>query len=120
MGKPVVLNFWAGLLPYSRVEMLDLERFNQEFGASVTVIGIDVGQFTGLGYQGDAENLLAELGVTYPAGLTTDPEIMKDYNIIAMPTTVFVDAQGAIFEHWSGVINYETLVRITNEMLAQE
>ena len=78
-GKPLVLNFWAGLCPPCRAEMPDLQEFYEENKARVNLLGIDVGQFTGLGDQASAKALLEELDVTYPAGFTNDGGVMRDY-----------------------------------------
>ena len=118
-GKPVVLNFWAGLCPPCRAEMPDLQDFYNESNGRVTLVGIDVGQFTGLGRQDDARALLRELGVTYPAGFTNDGSVMAGYKVLSMPTTVFVSPNGEVFRTWAGVLNKEVLTRVTNEMLAQ-
>ena len=118
-GKPVVLNFWAGLCPPCRAEMPDLQEFHDEFKDRATLIGVDVGQFTGLGNQDAARSLLNELNITYPAGFTEDDTVIRRFKVLAMPTTVFVDASGAIFRTWGGVLNREKLAEITNEMLSQ-
>ena len=78
-GKPLVLNFWAGLCPPCRAEMPDLQEFYEENKDRVNLLGIDVGQFTGLGDQASAKALLEELDVTYPAGFTNDGGVMRDY-----------------------------------------
>ena len=119
-GKPVVLNFWAGLCPPCRAEMPDLQLFYEEFKDDVTLIGIDVGQYLGLGNQIDAQNLLLELGVTYPAGFTNDDRVIRLYEVLGMPTTVFINSKGEIFRQWGGLLNLEVLADISNEMLAQE
>ncbi len=117
--KPIVLNFWAGLCPPCRAEMPDLQSFNEKFQDRALLLGIDIGQFTGLGSQEDAQDLLNELGVTYPAGFTTEGGVIKDYKVLGMPTTVFIDAQGRIFNKWTGALNSEVLEEITLEMLNQ-
>jgi thiol-disulfide isomerase/thioredoxin len=119
-GKPLVLNFWAGLCPPCRAEMPDLQEFYDENKDRVNLLGIDVRQFTGLGNQGSAKALLEELNVTYPAGFTSDGGVMRVYKVLGMPTTVFIDSQGEVFRHWGGVLNNETLTRITNEMIEAE
>ena len=117
--KPIVLNFWAGLCPPCRAEMPDLQVFSEKFQGRALMLGIDIGQFTGLGSQDDGQNLLDELGVTYPAGFTNDGSVVRDYEILGMPTTVFIDAQGKIFNKWTGALNSEVLEEKTLEMLNQ-
>ena len=119
-GKPVVLNFWAGLCPPCRAEMPDLQEFHDEFSDRVVLLGIDVGQFTGLGNQEDARELLKELGVTYPTGFTEDGTIMRSYSVLGMPTTVFINSRGELFRNWTGVLNSEKLAEISNEMISAE
>jgi thiol-disulfide isomerase/thioredoxin len=119
-GHPVVLNFWAGLCPPCRAEMPDLQRFYDESKDDVLLLGIDVGQFTGLGNKEDAQTLLRELDITYPAGYTNDASIMRKYEVLGMPTTVFIDSNGEIFRNWTGVLNRDTLKQIASEMLEAE
>ena len=119
-GKPVVLNFWAGLCPPCRAEMPDFQAFADDNRDSVTVLGIDVGQFTNLGSQDDARILLDDLGISYPAGYTTDGTIMRRYEVLGMPTTVFINSSGEVFRLWGGILDHEVLQDITDEMLAAE
>ena len=119
-GEPVVLNFWAGLCPPCRAEMPEFQRFYEEFKDQVTLVGIDIGPFMRLGSHRDAENLLRELGVTYPAGFTNDGSVPRKYRITGMPTTVFIKSNGEIFDKRTGALNRNTLVRMTTEMLRAE
>lgn len=118
-SKPIVLNFWAGLCPPCRAEMPDLQEFNEEYKDRALLLGIDLGQFTGLGNQKDATDLLDELGVTYPAGFTEDVSVIRDYQVLGMPTTIFIDTDGNIFNKWTGALNGSVLAEKTEEMLAQ-
>ena len=119
-GKPVVLNFWAGLCPPCRAEMPDLQRFYEESQDEVVMLGIDVGRFNNLGGQRDAQNLLRELQITYPAGFTRDGSVMRGYEVISMPTTVFINSKGEVFQSWSGIITRDILVSLTESMANAE
>ena len=119
-GKPIVLNFWAGNCPPCRAEMPEFQRYYDEFQDDVTLLGIDIGPFTGLGSHQDAENLLRELGITYPAGFTDDAGVPRKYKVAGMPTTVFIKSDGEIFEKRTGALNRNALVRLTTAMLADE
>ena len=117
-SKPVVLNCWAGKCPPCRAEMPEFQRFYDEYNDLVTLIGIDIGPFMRLGSHRDAEDLLRELGITYPAGFTNDGSVPRKYRVTSMPTTVFILPGGEIFEKRSGQLNFSFLTRVTTSMLA--
>lgn len=117
LDKPSVVNFWAGLCPPCREEMPHFQEFYDEFEERINFVGVDVGQFTNLGSEEDARELLSDLGVTYPAGFTEDGEAVREY-VTGMPTTVFITPQGEIFRSWTGYLSKGQLTEITEEMLA--
>ena len=115
-GKPLVLNFWAASIPPSRIEMPNMQGFYVEYGDSVNLLGLDVGPFaTGDSHQ-DAINLLSQLNITYPAGYPLDENVMSKSKIIGLPTTFFITADGKTFKKWTGALNRDKLVEITEEM----
>ena len=118
-GRPVVLNFWAGLCPPCRAEMPEFQDFADEYEGRATLVGVDLGQFFALGTEADAIALLQELGVTYPAGSTDDGNLVRELGVLGLPATFFVAADGSLHRKWQGVLNGEKLAEITDEMLAQ-
>lgn len=116
-GKPIVLNFWAGLCPPCRAEMPGFQRFYDDTKDDVLLVGIDVGQFTGLGNRRNAQDLLQELGVSYPAGFTNDRGVMRDYQVRGMPTTVFINSDGEIVQNWTGPLSEDSLRAFTEALL---
>jgi len=108
-GTPVVLNFWARLCPPCWTEMPELQEFSEEFQGQIILLGIDIGQFTGLGPPRDASKLLDSMGITYPAGFTDDGDVVEQYKVLAVPTTVFIDGQGRIFQKWTGALDRGTV-----------
>ena len=119
-GRPMVLNFWAGLCPPCRAEMPQFQAFYEEFNDEILVLGIDIGPFMNLGSKRDAEALLRELGVTYPTGWTDDGSVPRKFGVTGMPTTVFIRSNGEIFEKAVGAIDANFLVRATQELMAAE
>lgn len=119
-GRPIVLNFWAGLCPPCRAEMPQFQAFYEEFRDRIQLVGIDIGIFTGLGSHDDADALLRELGVTYPAGWTDDGSVPRKFGVTAMPTTVFIASDGTIFEKSVGAIDANFLARATQDLLDAE
>ena len=87
-GKPLVLNFWAGLCPPCRAEMPQFQVFYEEFKDQIQLVGIDIGVFTGLGSRNAAAALSRELGVTYPADWTEGGSGPRKFGVTAMPTPV--------------------------------
>ena len=101
-GRPVVLNFWAGVCPPCRQEMPDFQELYEEHEDEIILIGLDVGQFTQLGSQQDARNLLQELNITYPTGYVESDSLLREYSVFEMPTTVFLTPDGAVFSKHGG------------------
>ncbi len=118
-GTPVVLNFWAAFCPPCRAELPELQAFYEEFSDRITLIGIDIGVFTGLGEEQDGRDLLEELNITYPAGVTDDNKVVRRYEILSMPTTVFIRSDGTIFKKWSGALTEGILLDQANAMLSE-
>ena len=118
-GQSVVLNFWAGLCPPCRAEMPEFQSFADDYAGRALVVGVDLGQFFSLGNQDDAANLLNELEISYPAGYTDDANVVRELEVLALPATFFIAADGSLHRKWQGVLNGEKLAEITDEMLAQ-
>lgn len=104
-GKPVVLNFWAGLCPPCRAEMPDFQRVYEARGDDVIILGVDIGPFLGLGSRQNGRDLLGELSISYPAGTTFDQDVVRDFGVLGMPTTIFLYPDGRLLRTWSGLLN---------------
>jgi len=95
-GKPVVLNFWAGLCPPCRAEMPGFQKVSTELSGKVLFVGIDIGPFVDLGNRQDAINLYTQLGVHYPLAYAVDSSPLQLYRVQGMPTTVFLSSSGRV------------------------
>jgi cytochrome c biogenesis protein CcmG/thiol:disulfide interchange protein DsbE len=91
-GKPSVINLWASWCVPCRKELPLLARAHDELGDAVQIIGIDVKDPA----PDDAIELARVSGVTYPQLSDPDQETASALKVVALPQTVFVDAQGTI------------------------
>jgi cytochrome c biogenesis protein CcmG/thiol:disulfide interchange protein DsbE len=91
-GTPTVINLWASWCVPCRKELPLLAQAHEELGDRVRIIGID--------YKDEAPDDAIELarvsGVTYPQLSDPDQETARSLGVVALPQTVFVDAQGTI------------------------
>lgn len=118
-GKPVVLNFWAGLCPPCRAEMPDLQQVYADYRDRVTLLGLDVGPFVGLGTKADAQALLRDLNITYPTGTTSEGKVVRSYQVFGMPTTLFMKPTGEIVRKWTGPLSRSKATELMEELLAK-
>lgn len=116
-GKPVVLNFWAAQCPPCRVEMPEFDHAWQAARDRVLLVGLDVGPLINLGTRAEGQALAEELGVTYPVGTTSDATVMQRYQVLGMPSTVFITAQSQIHRQWTGILDEASTTEFMNELV---
>lgn len=116
-GKPVVLNFWAGLCPPCRAEMPGFQRVADQYQGKVIFVGVDVGPFIGLGSHQDAVNLYSELHIRYPLAYAVDASPLQLYNVVGMPTTVFLTPRGESVDNHTGILTEDGLRDVINNKL---
>ena len=117
-GTPVVLNFWAGQCPPCRAEMPAFQRVYDKYAGGFLLVGVDIGPFIGLGSHESARELLAELGITYPAAYAVDARAVRDNDVLGMPTTIFYDGGGTEVGRHTGLLTEEALESRVRELVA--
>ncbi len=110
-GKPLVLNFWAAWCPACVAEMPSFQKVHENLGGEVIFLGLDVRDT-----RSAADALIERTGVTYLLGEDPDGAILASFDGIAMPTTIFIDAEGNVVGRHSGTIFEEDLRRLISEI----
>lgn len=118
-GQPVVLNFWASWCAPCRQEMPALQQaYSQNGESGLVVLGVNQTWQDSLT---EARAFVAELDLTFPNvrdddGLTSNEE----YQIIGLPTTVFITPEGKIARVQIGQMTEEQIVTFTSRLIAGE
>ena len=118
-GKPVVLNFWAGLCPPCRAEMPGFQAVHEQYGDDFILLGLDVGPFMNLGSNQSARSLLQELGITYPTARALNRGPVVQYGVVAMPTTVFFTADGKVHRSHQGFLDESRMNSLVQEIIRE-
>lgn len=113
-GKPVVLNFWASWCPACISEMPAFGEVHRRFGDEVEFIGVNMQEVD----LDAAMDLVEQTGVDYRLVHDVDGSIYNAFGGIAMPTTVFISADGSVELTHSGAMFEEELTEtIRSELL---
>lgn len=103
-GRPAVVNFFASWCAPCAAEMPDFEAAHQRRADEVAFVGIALQDSPG-----SAMELVRRTGVTYPVAADPDGALYRVFGAVAMPTTVFLDAEGDVVERVSGALSAEQL-----------
>jgi thiol-disulfide isomerase/thioredoxin len=114
-GKPVVLNFWASWCPPCVSEMADFNRVYEEVGDDIHFMMVDL--VGGRETQESGAAYVAEQGFTFPIYYDLEQDAAVTYGITAIPTSLFLDAQGNIVTGTQGAIDEETLRAVVDLLL---
>ncbi len=116
-GKPLVINFSAPALPLLRLELPVLERAANALGDRVSFVFADLGQLTGLSNRTFTEELLRELAPSLRGIQVQSPRVTVDYEILGVPSTAIISADGELLVRWTGAITDAQLRELIAEHL---
>jgi peroxiredoxin len=115
-GRPIMLNFWATWCGPCTAEMKNIESvFQKHTDEEFVILGVNQGEgsTTVKGY--------AELWkLTFRLVRDQEGEASRLYQVRALPTTIFIDAQGNIHEiHIGGPMSAEFIEKRVDELLGK-
>lgn len=91
-GEVVLINFWASWCGPCRQEMPLLSELHLQYrDLGFTVLGVNVEEDTR-----KARKLLADAPVSFPVLFDSDSVVSREYDVVAMPSTMLVDRNGKL------------------------
>lgn len=103
-GTPLVVNFFASWCVPCLAEMPGFEQVHQDLDGRVVFLGLNLQDTREAGIA-----VVEQTGVTYDIGRDPDGSLFLSFGAIAMPTTVFIDADGSTVDMHSGEITASAL-----------
>ena len=113
-GKPAVINFWATYCPPCRAEMPLLQKRAGGAQSGVQLVYVNEGNS-----RQAARDFLDSLGIHQAALLDSDLSVGHAYGAIALPTTVFVRADGTIAARHIGQLDDSVLAAQISNLVSQ-
>ena len=100
-GKPILINFWSTRCDPCVYEMPYLQEVYDEWsGKGLTLLAINMGESSS-----EVGVFMRDLNLSLPVLLDTELKAAQKYNIIAIPTTFFIDKDGIIQEKIIGAFS---------------
>lgn len=104
-GKKVAINFWASWCGPCHMEMPDLVRFADENQDDFIVVAINVAETLK-----EVEPFVEAYGIEFPVLLDRTGELTQQYQVIGLPTTIFLHSDGTIASKHVGVLTSNQLI----------
>ncbi|MDP4084609.1 MAG: TlpA disulfide reductase family protein [Bacillota bacterium] len=109
-GKKVMLNFWATWCPPCKAEMPEMEKFYKQKDPNLVLIAVNIDP------ENDVKGFAAKDGITFPILLDKDGSVNKTYQILAIPTTYFIDQKGIIQNKYTGGMTLDMMKKFTDNL----
>ena len=106
-GKPVVINFWATWCSYCVHEMPVFESAYKKYGddAEFMMINLTDGERETVK---SAKKFISSQKYTFPVYYDTYGDALNSYNAYNIPITIFVNADGTVFDKHIGAFDEES------------
>jgi len=109
-GKYVLINFWATLCSYCKIEMPDLQRIYDE-NEDLIVLAVNVQEEKGI-----VDSYIRHNGYDFPVVLDEDGKVANTYLVSGFPVSYFVDKEGILLGGVPGMMTYDQMVKILNDI----
>ncbi len=114
-GKVIVLNFWATWCPPCREEMPSMERARKKLlKDDVVILAVNVGED-----EDTIFNFTGDYPVEFPLLMDSKGEVIKNYPVMALPTTYIISPDGIVTHRTLGGREWDN-DQILNELRAMQ
>ncbi|MDA8020528.1 MAG: TlpA family protein disulfide reductase [Thermoanaerobaculia bacterium] len=122
-GHVTLITFWARWCTPCKQEMPELEElYRRHRDSGLRVVAITQSDEDETSRRRDrrmeaARDFLAKLDITYPAALSIGESTYRDYQVLTIPSTVLIDAEGTLVGYGVGLRSARGLMARATELL---
>lgn len=110
-GRPLVVNFFASYCTPCVTEMPDFDQVSKRVG-DVAFVGVNT-----LEQEQNGRDIIQQTGIGYDVLFDRQGQIASSIDLLNMPTTLFVDADGTIVKVHTGRLSQSDLEQIIRDDL---
>jgi cytochrome c biogenesis protein CcmG, thiol:disulfide interchange protein DsbE len=114
-GRVVAIRFWANWCPYCQSEMRDLEpAYRKLRERNLVMLAVNVAE-----PEEKVAAFVKAVDLSAEVLLDRNGQVMRDYGVMGLPVTLFVDPSGRIRHRIIGESNVATFERVALELLKE-
>jgi cytochrome c biogenesis protein CcmG, thiol:disulfide interchange protein DsbE len=114
VGKPVFINFWASWCSPCKQETPDIVKAYKRYGNQVVFLSVNA---TSEDTMSAMEKFVKDYSIVWHVVLDKKGSALNTYNVLGLPTSVFVNRQGIITNVHLGLISNQNLNTNLQEIL---
>lgn len=115
-GKKVVVNFWATWCKPCRTEMPHMQKYYEKHADkdNVEILALNL-TYDDKGPE-NVQNFVNSYDLTFPIVLMEQDQLLNDYNVLIIPSSVFIDTEGRVQRKIEGVLDEEKLKHFVGQL----
>jgi cytochrome c biogenesis protein CcmG, thiol:disulfide interchange protein DsbE len=114
-GQAVLINFWASWCVPCRLEMPALQQaYNAHKDEGLVILGINR---TFADELPDITAFVREFNLTFPILLDTNDTVNTDYQVLGLPTSIFINREGIVTHIQIGAMTKTDLKKLIDDIL---
>ncbi len=114
--KPVVVNFWASWCPPCELEAPDLVYLYGKYKDQLEIFAVNL---TSQDTYEDARAFARRYGFAFPVLLDQKGNVARDYQVLSIPTSYFIDKDGIIRNKLIGITTRGRLEAMVQELVGE-
>lgn len=114
LDKPVIINFWASWCGPCRLEAPTLVNLHQKYGDQVEIWGVNLTMNDQLE---KAQSFVDHFQFKFPIPMDTEGEVSKQYQVMSIPTTFFIDRHQTIVKVAVGLHSQEEMEQVIEQLI---